>query len=89
MRHLLLEISVPQDEITDSDFSVLFEDNQGAMRWSTHGVRKAKHVATRQNFVKEHVDSGTVSIRYCPTEHMIADCLTKPLQINRFEYLRK
>lgn len=36
-------------------------------------------MAIRRNFVKEHVDLGTVSIEYCETANMAADVLIKPL----------
>lgn len=84
LRHLMNELSVGPSEST-----VLYEDNQGAIRLGTDGIRKAKHVSIRRNFVKEHVDSRLIALRYCPAERMVADVLTKPLNRVRFERLRE
>lgn len=68
-----------------SDGTSMFVDNQTAMTWGNDGIRKAKHVAIRRNFVKELVDQGKLSLRYCPTESMPADLFTKPLARVKFE----
>lgn len=66
----------------------IFEDNQGAITWSREGVRSAKHVSIRMNFVKQQCDAGTILLEYCSTERMIAEILTKPLGRIKFEYHR-
>jgi len=38
---------------------------------------------------KERVDNGDIKIVYTPTDDMIADILTKPLQGNKFRILRQ
>ena len=68
--------------------TVLFEDNQGAIVWGDEGIRNAKHISIRLNYIKEHVDLHTVTRTHCPTEAMVADVLTKPLQRQKFEYHR-
>lgn len=82
-RHLLHEIGCDQEKAT-----ILYQDNQGSITWETEGFRNAKHVAIRGNFVKSHVQSGSVSIKYCPTERMLADILTKSLERQKFESQR-
>jgi len=39
-------------------------------------------------YVKNLVERGEVSIRYCPTEDMIADYMTKPTVGKKFQTLR-
>uniref|UniRef100_A0AAG5CP00 Reverse transcriptase Ty1/copia-type domain-containing protein n=1 Tax=Anopheles atroparvus TaxID=41427 RepID=A0AAG5CP00_ANOAO len=58
------------------------EDNQSciALTKGDRADRKAKHIDTKFNFVKDMVRDGIVQLQYCPTEHMQADLLTKPLQ---------
>jgi hypothetical protein len=34
-------------------------------------------------------NSGKIELEYCPTENMVADFFTKPLQGKRFVMLRK
>ena len=41
------------------------------------------------HFVRECVNSQEILVKYCPTETMISDLLTKPLHKDRFETLRK
>ena len=59
--------------------TTLYRDNQGALKWETVGVRNAKHISIRKNFVLEKVLSGEVEVQYCPSSDMVADVLTKPL----------
>ena len=80
LRHLLKELSCLQSGAT-----ILFEDNQGTINWATEGVRNAKHVAIRGNYVQEQIRLGSVRMQYCPGEKMTADILTKPLQRVLFE----
>ena len=80
LRSLLLEYGCSQEGST-----AVMEDNQGAIVWGTDGVRHAKHVAIRRNFVKENVDHGHIEIQYCSTQEMTADILTKPLGRIHFE----
>ena len=74
MRRLLAELGCHQKDGTE-----ISEDNQGAIVWSTEGVRNAKHISIRRNFVKENVEKEVIQVVFCPTENMTADILTKPL----------
>jgi len=66
------------------------EDNQGAIAIANNPVAhsRTKHIDIRYHFVREAVLNKTVELRYCPTEFMIADILTKSLSRERFETLR-
>jgi hypothetical protein len=48
----------------------------------------SKHINTRYFHTKERVEAGEVEICYIPTEEMVADILTKPLQGDLFRKLR-
>jgi ABC-type nitrate/sulfonate/bicarbonate transport system substrate-binding protein len=50
---------------------------------------RTRHVAIRYYWIKDRVDAGEVEIVYMPTEDMIADALTKPLQGEAFKRLRQ
>jgi len=41
---------------------------------------KRKHIDIKYHFVKELFKSKDNDIRYCASEHMTADILTKPLE---------
>ena len=49
----------------------------------------SRHVDIRYFFVKDRVDKGEIGIEYCPTESMLADFFTKPLQGALFHKFRK
>lgn len=83
LRKLLEELHCPQDSCT-----TMSGDNQGALVWSGDGIRHAKHVSIRMNFVKGCVDQSLIKLVYCPTQDMVADILTKPLKRVAFEKCR-
>ena len=70
---------------------VFNQDNQSAIRLETNGRASAgqqsKHIDNRYFWITDRIKQKEISIQYCPTEQMIADFLTKPLQgalFNRF-----
>ena len=64
--------------------STLYQDNQSAIKIEKNGKlsmsKKTKHMEIRYFYVKDRVTGNNIEIKYCPTEKMIADFLTKPLQ---------
>ena len=44
----------------------------------------SRHVDIKYIFVKDPVDKKEICIQYCPTEQMLADFFTKPLQGSLF-----
>ena len=48
----------------------------------------SKHVDIRFFFVHDRVKSGDIKVLYCPTDKMVADFFTKPLQGSIFKKLR-
>ena len=73
------------------DPTVLYEDNQGAISVANNPIihARTKHIDIRYHFVREKVEDGTIQLKYCPTDEMIADILTKPLPTQRFVKLRE
>ena len=69
----------------------MYEDNQSAISVAQnaqfHG--RMKHIDIRHHFVREKVSDGVVEIKYCRSDHMQADMLTKGLSGTIFETLRK
>ena len=51
-------------------------------------TKRTKHINIRYYFIKQVVDSKQVTIEYCPTEDMVSDYFTKPLQGRLFYKLR-
>ncbi len=72
--------------------AVVYQDNKSTMALMAKGrstSSRTKHINIRYFFVKDRVESGEVVITYAPTEAMIADLLTKPLQGELFRKLRR
>jgi hypothetical protein len=71
--------------------SLLKEDNTAAIQLMKNGrsnSARTGHIKLRYFFVKQYIDDGSIILEHCPTDEMIADILTKPLQGSHFEYLR-
>ena len=71
--------------------AIVFQDNMSTMALIEKGrstSSRTKHINIRYFFVKDRVESGEVVIKYLPTEEMVADMMTKPLQGTLFRKLR-
>jgi hypothetical protein len=49
--------------------------------------RRTRHIDIRYFFVTDRIENGEMRIEYCPTEEMVADFFTKPLQGSLFRKL--
>lgn len=69
---------------------VLFEDNQSAIAMTKnpqfHG--RSKHISIKYHFIRNQVDERVIDLKYCPTQDMIADMMTKGLSKEQFTTLR-
>lgn len=70
---------------------VLYMDNIGAIQLSKsfENSKRAKHIDTKNHFVKDLVLSKKVDVQYIPTENNLADLCTKSLCHDKLSYLRK
>ena len=64
--------------------TTLHQDNQSTIKLLVNGRlscgKKSRHVDIRFFLVKDRIEEGEFKVEYCPTEFMIADFFTKPLQ---------
>ena len=69
------------------------QDNQSAIKLELNGKKsggqKSRHIDIRYFFIKDRLEIDNVKVVYCPTEAMLADFFTKPLQGNLFRRLRE
>ena len=67
-------------------------DNQSAIRLEKNGRasagKQSRHVDIRYFFIKDQIQQEKIDIHYCPTEEMLADFYTKPLQGALFNKFR-
>ena len=87
LNRLLAELQLEKEP---SKPVVIFEDNQSAICMSKnpqfHG--RSKHIAVRYHFLRDETKRGTIQVKYCKTEDMIADILTKALYADKFKKFR-
>ena len=76
----------------DVDDATLFQDNKSAILLEKNGVmstsKRTKHVNIRYFFMKDRIANGEFKVEYCPTDQMLADYFTKPLQGSKFVMFR-
>ncbi|TYZ61548.1 hypothetical protein PybrP1_003633 [[Pythium] brassicae (nom. inval.)] len=70
--------------------STICTDNQSAIQIATnHGyIPRAKHIDIRAHFVRDHVESGTIELKYVLSKSQLAEFLTKMLPTPRIAELR-
>ncbi|CAJ1929568.1 unnamed protein product [Cylindrotheca closterium] len=68
--------------------NILYQDNQSAVLLEVNGRKSAgkqsRALNIRYYFVTHQVEKGNLVVEYCPTDAMIADFFTKPLQGEKF-----
>ena len=85
LRCLLKNIGMKED-----GSSTIFEDNNGAIELSRNPKfhDRTKHIDVAHHFVREQVNQNNISVKYCPTQNMLADGMTKALTKDTFQRLR-
>ena len=72
--------------------STLAQDNQSAIKLAKNGRmsagHKSRHINIRHFWITDRLKSEGITLYHCPTENMLADFLTKPLQGSLFRKFR-
>jgi hypothetical protein len=72
--------------------SVVHQDNQSAILLGTNGKgssgKRTRHMNIRYFFVADVQERKQITMEYCPTDEMIGDFFTKPLQGTKFRRFR-
>ena len=68
----------------DVEDSIVHQDNKSTILLAENGrlssSKRTRHLNIRYFFVTDCIKANDLSIKYCPTEEMVADYFTKPLQ---------
>ena len=71
---------------------ILYQDNQSAILLESNGRKSAgkrsRHINIRYFFITDMKEKGLISIKYCPTDDMLGDFMTKPLHGSKFKGFR-
>ena len=66
------------------DDSVVYQDSQSAMLWENSGQGSSGkcmwHINISYYFVMDQLTKNDLSMKYCPTESILGNYFTKPLQ---------
>jgi hypothetical protein len=68
---------------------LVFQDNMSALSLEKNNrmssSQHTKHITKANYFlIKDYCDAGVINVKFCPTNQMWADVLTKPLQGQKF-----
>jgi hypothetical protein len=70
----------------------LYQDNRSAILLETNGKKssgkRTRALNIRYFFLTDQVEKGNVTIVYCPTDDMVGQFHTKPLQSEKFRKFR-
>jgi len=86
LRKLMADVGLVQVGAT-----TIMCDNQGCIALAknpTHHSR-TKHIDIQHHFIREKLESGEIGLKYCPTQDMVADVLTKALAKERHQNLTR
>jgi hypothetical protein len=75
----------------DPPAATIYEDNMATIQLVKLGrpaSEKTRHINIRRFFVTDRVKAGDIKLEYLPTDKMIADYMTKPLQGAKFVEMR-
>jgi hypothetical protein len=68
--------------------NILYQDNKNAMLLETNGRASSskctRHIEIWYYYAADQVAKGNLRVVWCPTDEIIADFLTKPLQGKAF-----
>ena len=72
--------------------NILYQDNKSAILFETNGKKssgkRTRALNIRYFFLTDQVEKGNLTIEYCPTDDMVGDFHTKPLQGEKFRKFR-
>ena len=71
---------------------IVNQDNQSTIKLISNGRSNSeltRRIQIGYYWVKDLIDRGLITVVYCPTESMIADLFTKPLQGTLFNHMRQ
>jgi hypothetical protein len=72
----------------NKDEYVVYQDNMSALSHEKNGrvssSKCTKHIKAKYFLIKDYCDAGKIDVKFCPTDKMWVDILTKLLQGQKF-----
>jgi len=85
MKHQLEDYQINANSIP------IYFDNIAAICSSKNPILHsiANHIEIRHHFIRDYVEKGILDIQFIDTEHQRVDIFTKPLTVERFDFITK
>ena len=85
MKHQLEDYQITENCIP------IYCDNTAAICLSKNPIlhSRAKHIEIKHHFIRDYVQKGVLDIQFIDTDHQWADIFTKPLTVERFNFIKK
>ncbi|MGL6130278.1 MAG: Ty1/Copia family ribonuclease HI, partial [Fusobacteriaceae bacterium] len=75
--------------VTDN---IVYQDNKSTILLEKNGKqssgKRTKHINVRYFFITDRIQKGEMRVEWCPTQDMVADFMSKPLQGAMFKKFR-
>ena len=72
--------------------NIIYQDNTSTMKLQKNGKlssgKRTRHFDVKLFYITDLIDRDEVEVRYCPTDEMIADYMSKPLVVAKFQRFR-
>ena len=72
---------------------VVYQVNESAIKLQCNGRwsagKRSRHLDIKIFYIKDQIDQGLLDVKYCPTDQMMADYMTKSLQGSKFGKQRR
>ena len=73
--------------------NVIYRDNTSSMKLEMNGKmssgKRTRHLEIKYFYVTDLIKRKEITMKYCPTDLMLADYMTKPLSGSKFNQFRK
>ena len=78
------------DKFTTTHPITMYQDNKSTIHIAEarSTFKRSRHALLRYQFIQQHIRSEQFQLYHLPTNEMIADILTKPIQGQQFIHLR-
>jgi len=85
MKHQLEDYQITENCIP------IYYDNTTVICLSKNPIihSRAKHIEIKHHFIRDYVQKGVLDIQFIDTYHQWADIFTKPLTVERFNFIKK
>jgi len=69
----------------------IYCDNTAAICLSKNPIlhSRVKHIEIKYQFIRDYVQKGILDIQFIDIEHQWADIFSKPLTVERFDFIKK